>query len=68
MSPSGVPIRFKSSTYTAIIVKLTSVFLINTHGQIELFTYPSLNKYVLKTIVPHSTRLFKFIQRSLQPY
>ena len=48
MSSSGVPIKFKSSTYTAIIVNPFSVFLMKTHGQIELFTYPSLSKYWLK--------------------
>ena len=50
MSSSGVPIRFKSSTYTAIIVSIISNFLIKTHGQIRLFTYISFNKYSLKRI------------------
>ena len=50
MSSSRVPIKFKSSTYTAIIANQFSVFLMKTHGQIELFTYPSLSKYWLKRL------------------
>ena len=50
MSSSGVPIKFKSSTYTVIIVNPFYVFLMKTHGQIELFTYLSLRKYWLKRL------------------
>ena len=50
MSSYGVPIKFKSSTYTAIIANPFSVFLMKAHGKIELFTYPSLSKYWLKRL------------------
>ena len=50
MSSSGVPIKFKSSTYTASIVNPFYVFLMKTHGQIELFTYSSFCKYWLKRL------------------
>ena len=50
MSSLGVPVKFKSSTYTAIIANQFYVLLMKTHGQIELFTYPSLSKYWLKRL------------------
>ena len=40
---------------------MTYVFLINTHGQIELFTYHFFNKYVLK-------RLYHIRPDCLSPY
>ena len=48
MISSRVPIRFKLSTYTKTIANLVVDFLMNAHGQIELFTYPSFNKYLLR--------------------
>ena len=48
MSSSGVPTRFKSSTYTSIITNSISDFLMKMHGHIGLFTYPSFSKYSLR--------------------
>ena len=48
MSSWGVPTRFKSLTYTAIIVNPVSYFLMKMHGHIRLFTYPSFSKYPLR--------------------
>ena len=48
MSPSRFPTRFKSSTYTAIIVNLVSDFLIKMHGHVWLFTYHFFSKYLLR--------------------
>ena len=48
MSSSGVSTKFKSSTYTAIIVNLISNFLMNMHVHIGLFTYSSFSKYLLR--------------------
>ena len=45
-----VPKRFKSSTYTTIIVNPISDLLIKMHGHIRLFAYPSFNKYSLRKI------------------
>ena len=50
MSSSRFPTRFKSSTYTVIIVNLVSDFLIKMHGHIWLFTYPSFSKYLLRRL------------------
>ena len=50
MRSSGVPIRFRSSTYTAIIANLVFDFLIKMHGHIGLLTYPSFNKYSLRRL------------------
>ena len=50
MSSLRVPIKFKSSTYIVIIANLVATLLIKMHGQIELFTYHSLNKYWLKRL------------------
>ena len=50
MSSSGVPTRFKSSTYTAIIANPVSDFLMKMHGHIGLFTYPSFSKYSLRRL------------------
>ena len=49
MSSSGVPTRFKSPTYTAIIANPVSNFLMK-YGHIELFTYPSFSKYSLRLL------------------
>ena len=48
VNSSGVTIRFKSFTYTTIIINPISDFLMKTHGQIRLFTYPDFHKYSLK--------------------
>ena len=61
MSYSGVPRRFKSSTYIAIIANLVSNFLMKMHGQIELFMYPSFSKYSLR-------RLYHMHPNYLNPY
>ena len=50
VSSSGVPIRFRSSTYTVIIANLVFYFLIKMHGHIGLFAYPSINKYSLRRL------------------
>ena len=50
MSSSGVPTRFKSSTYIAIIVNPVSDFLMKMHGHIGLFTYHSFSKYSLRRL------------------
>ena len=50
MSSSSVPIRFKSSIYTAIIANPISNFLMKMHGHIRLFTYPSFSKYSLRRL------------------
>ena len=44
----GVPTRFKSSTYIAIIANPVSDFLMKMYRHIGLFTYPSFNKYSLR--------------------
>ena len=48
VNSSGVPTRFKSSTYTATIANLDYDFLIKTHGQIGLFSNPSFKRYSLR--------------------
>ena len=50
MGSSGVPIRFKSSTYIVITISPVSDFLIKTYEQIGLFAYHSFNKYSLKQL------------------
>ena len=50
MSSSGVPTRFKLSTYTAIIANPVSDFLMKMHGHIRLFIYPSFSKYSLRRL------------------
>ena len=50
MSSSGVPTRFKSSTYTIIIANSVSDFLIKMHRHIGLFIYPSFSKYLLRRL------------------
>ena len=50
MNSSRVPIRFRSSTYIAIIANPVYDFLIKMHGHIGLFTYPSFNKYSLRRL------------------
>ena len=50
MSPSRVPIKFGSSTYTIIIENPVSNFLIKMHGHIGLFAYHSFNKYSLRRL------------------
>ena len=50
MSYSGVPIRFRSSTYTTIIANLVFDFLIIMHGHIGLLAYLSFNKYSLRQV------------------
>ena len=53
---SRKPVRIRQSGrtgirgVTSIIANPFSVFLMKTHGQIELFTYPSLTKYWLKRL------------------
>ena len=61
MSSSGVPTRFKSSTYTTIIANPVSDFLMKMHGHIELFTYPSFSKYSLR-------RLYHMRPNCFNPY
>ena len=50
VSSSRVPTRFKSLTYTAIIVNPVSYFLMKMYGHIGLFTYPSFSKYSLRRL------------------
>ena len=50
VSSSGVPIRFRLSTYTIIVANLISDFLTKMHGHIGLFAYPSFNKYSLRQL------------------
>ena len=50
VSSSGVPIRFRSSTYTTIIANPVSDFLIKMHEHIGLFAYLSFNKYSLRRL------------------
>ena len=50
MSNSGVPIRFRLSTYTTIISNPVFYFLIKMHGHIGLLAYPSFNKYSLRRL------------------
>ena len=45
VSSSGVPTRFKSSTYTTIIANPVSDFLMKMHGHIGLFIYSFFSKY-----------------------
>src|ERR1039458_7484769 len=47
---SGYPIMFKSSTYTAMIVKPRFDLLMKTHGLITLFLYPSFRRYSLSRL------------------
>ena len=47
---SGDPIMFKSSTYTAMIVKPRFDLLMKTHGLITLFLYPSFRRYSLNRL------------------
>ena len=51
VSSSGVPIRFRSSTYITIIVNPVLDFLKKKmHGHIGLFAYPSFNKHSLRRL------------------
>ena len=50
MSYSGVPTRFKSSTYITIIANPVSDFIMKMHEHIGLFTYPSFSKYLLRRL------------------
>ena len=50
MSSLGVPIRFRSSTYTAIIANPVFDFLIKIQGHRGLLAYPSFNKYLLRQL------------------
>ena len=61
VSSSGVPIRFKSSTYTIIIANPISNFLMKMHGHIGLFTCPSFSKYSLR-------RLYHMCPNCFNPY
>ena len=57
----GVPIRFRSSTYTTIIANAVSDFLIKMHGHIGLFAYASFNKHSLR-------RLYHIRPNCFNPY
>ena len=61
MSSLGVPKRFKSSTYTAIIANPISDFLMKMHRLIGLFTYLSFRKYSLR-------RLYHIRSECFNPY
>ena len=61
MSSSEVPIRFKSSTYTAIITNPVSDILMKMHGYIGLFIYPTFSKYSLR-------RLYHMLPDCFNPY
>ena len=61
VSSSGVPIRFKSSTYTTIIANPVSDFLMKMHGHVGLFTYPFFSKYLLR-------RLYHMRPNCFNPY
>ena len=50
VSSSGVPTRFKSSTYISIIANSVFDFLMKMHGHIGLFAYPFFNKYLLRRL------------------
>ncbi|WZY88224.1 hypothetical protein YC2023_044959 [Brassica napus] len=58
----GVPMMFKSSTYTAMITNpLFANFFIKIHGLIGSFLYPTLARYSLK-------RLYHIRPLCLSPY
>ena len=61
MSSLGVPIRFRSSTYTTIIANPVFDFLIKMHGHIRLLAYPYFNKYLLR-------RLYHMRPNCFNPY
>ena len=61
MGSSGVPIRFRSSTYNEIIANPIFDFLIKRHGHIGLLAYPSFNKYLLR-------RLYHMCPDCFNPY
>ena len=58
MSSSGVPIRFRLSTYTTIIANSVFDYLIKMHGHIGLLAYTSFNKYSLRRLYHMSPDCF----------